>query len=237
MTHRRLILTALGWAVYALIRPLAANAQATFLVQLDTSPLVGSASGPFSIDLQLIDASGAGDANNSALATAFQFGSGGSAGGNPTLLGGVTGDLSSGVSMIDSSPFNEFTETFVPGNALRFQLDLTTNQDPGGISDQFAFAILDGNGDPLPTQGPGNALLTVDMGSAFAQAFGAPPGAAIALAAPSVQAVPESAPGVVLVAAIIGMASLLRGRTLLARRPYGTAANGMQSPWVYRANG
>src|SRR5438309_192037 len=97
------------------------GAQATFLVSLDTSPLMSASGGPFSIDFQFIDRSGTGDANNSVTLSDFGFGKGGSAFGSPAPpLGDVTGDLFSSVTLTDSLPFNEFAQTFTPGDRFSF---------------------------------------------------------------------------------------------------------------------
>ena len=55
-----------------------AQAQVVFHVSLDTSALTTLA-GPFSLDFQLNDGSGTGDANNTAILSHFTFGTGGSA--------------------------------------------------------------------------------------------------------------------------------------------------------------
>src|SRR5947209_858134 len=64
-------------------------------VSLNTSPLIGHAAGPFSLAFQFNDGSGAGDSNNTAILSAFQFGAGGSASGLPSLFGGASGSLAS----------------------------------------------------------------------------------------------------------------------------------------------
>src|SRR5438067_1451243 len=100
-----------------LFSPPLCPAAAIYDFSLDTSPLIGHAAGPFSLAFQFNDGSGAGDANNTAILSAFQFGAG-SATGAPTLFGGATGSLSSLVTLTDSSFFNAFTQTFNPGNLL-----------------------------------------------------------------------------------------------------------------------
>src|SRR5207245_11083515 len=79
-------------------------------VSLNTSPLIGHAAGPFSLGFQFNDGIGTGDANNTAVLSAFQFGVGGSAAGVPTLFGGATGSLASGVTLTDSSFFYAFIQ-------------------------------------------------------------------------------------------------------------------------------
>jgi hypothetical protein len=117
-------------------------------VQINTAPLVGNAFGPFAVDVQLTDGSGAGDANNSVTLSALTFGAG-QATGSPLLLGGASGDLGSSVVLTDATFFNEFTQTFQPGAALGFDLSFTTNVDAGTIPDGITFALLDANGGSL----------------------------------------------------------------------------------------
>ena len=127
------------------------QANLVYDVSLDTSPLIGSAAGPFSIDFQMIDGSGLSDGNNTVGVSSLDFGAGGSASGTPTLIGGATGDLFSAVSMTDSSFFNEFTQGFTPGSVLNFEISFSANVD-SGAPDTFSFAIEDSTGTPLPTQ-------------------------------------------------------------------------------------
>jgi len=169
----------------------ACKAQLLYEVSLDTSPLVTASSGPFSLDFQLLDGSGSGDANNTAVLNQLNFGIGGSAAGDPTVLGGATGDVSSAVTLTDSSFLNEFVQPFTPGDTLRFNLSVTNNQDIGDLTDQFAFALLDGNGTALPTFGPGNALLTVDLATGGLQTFSTSGPSSVSLNAPAVTVVPE----------------------------------------------
>jgi hypothetical protein len=153
-----------------------ASAQADSIVQvtLNTSPLTvapASSAGPFSLAFQLID--GSQPNNNTATLTNFTFGTGGSAGSGcpaslaPCTFGGASGDLTSTITLNDSSPFNAFVETFTPGLSLSLLLDLTTNVDSGGTPDTFAFSILDSQGGSIPTLDPSGAdtLLTVNIDS------------------------------------------------------------------------
>src|SRR5437016_3119013 len=121
-TMKRLRVGLLGALVLALT--LAADqrpAQAgviTGTVSLDTSALSGS----FELAFILTDGSGTGDANNTITLSNFLFGVGGSAGVVDTALstGGVGGDLSSGVSLVDSAFLNIFASSFTPGSVLSF---------------------------------------------------------------------------------------------------------------------
>jgi|SRR5579875_937792 len=128
------------------------NADTVVNVSLDTSALVSdAAAAPFAIDFQMIDGSGTGDANNIITISNATFG-GGNASGAPVLSGGASGDLATSIVLTDSQFFNEFTQTFTPGNTLNFTLDTTANVD-SSAPDTFAFSIEDGSGTPLPTMG------------------------------------------------------------------------------------
>ncbi len=132
-------------------------------ISLNTAALIGNASAPFSLDFQLNDGSGLGDANNTAIVNDFVFGSG-SATGSANLFGGATGNLSGAVTLTDSSAFNEFYQTFNAGSTLSFDVTLTQNSDAGPRPDAFAFAILDNSLNNLPTSGVGDTYLLVNLG-------------------------------------------------------------------------
>ncbi|HWZ97696.1 MAG TPA: NF038129 family PEP-CTERM protein [Candidatus Dormibacteraeota bacterium] len=117
----------------------------------------------------LTDGSGTGDANNTATLTNFALG-GGIAGAVDTLnsSGGITGNLTSGVTLVDNSFLSAFGQLFTAGNTLSFSLDLTSNVDAGSTPDQFSMLILDPSGNPLPNSDPlgfGN-LLVINIDSA-----------------------------------------------------------------------
>jgi hypothetical protein len=185
--------------------PAAANAQLTYNVWIDTSSLVGSPDGPFSIDFQLNDGSGLSDGNNWATLSNFQFGGGGALD-SATLLGGATGDLGSGVTLTDSSPFNEFYQTFTAGASLSFDLTLTTNADSGDTPDVFTFSLLDGSLFNLPTKSPGTDTFFQVVLDGTNPVIATYASANDAITAPTVSPVPEPATyglwaGVVLVLA------------------------------------
>ena len=131
----------------------------------DTSALVGNPAGPFSVALVFIDGSGTGDGNNMITLSSFSFG-GGSAGAVSSLVGGVIGDLTSSVSLSDTSFFNQFVSSFTPGTTLSFLLDLTTNLETPA-PDEFSLVLLQGNSSPMPTADPNglDSLLTVEISS------------------------------------------------------------------------
>ena len=134
-----------------------------YFVDINTASLVGNASGPFSLDFQLNDGSGTGDGNNTATINNFTFGSG-SAAGTANLSGGASGNLSSAVTLTDTSAFNEFYQTFDAGSTVSFDVTLTLNSDSGPTPDSFAFAILDNTLSNIPTTGVGDSYLLVNLG-------------------------------------------------------------------------
>lgn len=144
--------------------PLAGHAAAIYSVSLATSPLIGHPAGPFSLEFQLNDGSGSGDANNTATLSDFDF-HGGNVPGSPIRAGGASGNLLAGVSLTDSSFFNEFIQGFAPGSSLSFQISLTTNPDPGGTPDEFSFSILDNTSVEIPTLDVTDTLILIDITS------------------------------------------------------------------------
>jgi len=138
-------------------RPVAASTLG-FAVVVDTTPLIGHAAGPFSLDFQLI-----GSGSNSVAISGLDFG-GGSAIGPATRSGGATGDVDTGITLNDASTFfNELYEPFTPGHRLSFSVTMTTNVTP--IPDAFSFAILDGRLFNIPTTGLGDSLVLVNITS------------------------------------------------------------------------
>ncbi len=191
----------------AALASLPASAAAIFSVNMNTSALVGA--GTFQIDFQFIDGSGApADLNNNTVSISnFNFGTG-SATGSPVLFDGASGDLSSTATLHDSQFFNEFTQNFLAGNTLSFQVQLTTNLDPGGVPDEFSFAILDSSGFELPTNGPASEFLdiAVDSSNPLPLVFGSVETAEFPIGAPSAtsnSAMPEPDTASVVAAALL----------------------------------
>jgi hypothetical protein len=161
-----------------------------YSVDINTASLVGNPSGPFSLDFQLNDGSGTGDANNTATINNFTFGTGG-ASGSPNLAGGAAGNLSGMITLTDTTPFNEFYQTFNAGNSLSFDVILTLNSDAGPTPDSFSVAILDNNLYNLPTTGIGDTFLMVNLGPTPSVTTGFSTSPAVTV---SVSAVPEPVP-------------------------------------------
>lgn len=154
-------------AIAALAFATVASAQLHYRVSVDTSSLMANPNGPFSLDFQLNDGSGAGDGNNSAMLDNFQFG-GGSGWGAIGTNGSASGSFATGISLTDSDWFlNEFYQEFVPGSSLSFDLTLTSNADLGDTPDIFSFAILDGALLNLPTLSFGtDQFIEINLGDA-----------------------------------------------------------------------
>lgn len=173
--------------------PATSQADTIFNVTLDTTALQGNS---FGLLFQLNDGSQTGDSNNTATISNFIFG-GGTAGDCATFPqlcvpdGGASGNITTTLGLIDSSPFNSFLQQITPGTSLSFQVDLTTNVDGGGTPDVFTFGILDATtNSPLPTQDPNGSdtLLTVNIDSAnpTISSYGSASGSVYAFNAPQI---------------------------------------------------
>lgn len=205
---------ALACAAVALASPVL-RAQVAFDFHLNTSSLIGHPSGPFYLDFQLNDGSGLGNGNNTATLSLFNF-HGGGALPDINTFGGVTGNLSSIVTLTDTSFFNEFFQAFTPGASLDFRFELTTVVD-APTPDLFAFSILDQNLFSLPTFSPADAFVTIDITGpnplvqAFAGNATAPGG--IGIPTPEVVPVPEpSTYGLIGALALAGFVWMKRRR-------------------------
>lgn len=134
-----------------------------YRVTLDTGPLQGHPAGPFSVYFQFN--SGGAIGNNHATLTDFDFGSGSPTGMPTEVSPGSTGDLSTGITLNETSAFNDFIQEFSPGASLSFTVDLTEAPNgPGTTPDVFGFGLLDRTGATIPTLDPSYAdqLLTIE---------------------------------------------------------------------------
>lgn len=156
----RTLIATLSCLVITLTASQAAAAPLAFNVLINTTPLLGNAGAPFALDFQLND--GSGTVVNTATIFNFAFG-GGAPTGSPMLFGDATGNLSSQVRLMDTTPFNEFLQSFVAGSFLRFDVLLTANVESGPIPDLFSISILDKNLNNIPTTGLGDSLALVNI--------------------------------------------------------------------------
>lgn len=194
----------------------AARAGTVFNVTLNTGPLIGHSAGPFSIAFEFADGSGIGDGNNAVFLSNFIFDAGGPSG-SPLVFGSVGGDLSTSLVMTDAAPDSVFVQSFVPGNTLRFMLDITTNVDGGGTPDEFIMSILDNTFSPIPTTAasPLSPFLQIDIDSSnptvttYSSDTGRSPaggGPAIDLGTPTVQSdAPEPGSLILIGTALLGL--------------------------------
>lgn len=145
----------------------------SFNVNVDTSSLIGNASGPFEVGFLLIDASGTGDANNTVTLSSFAFGGGSAGSVDPSgTVGGASGTLSSTITLMDSAFFNGLSSHFTPGSSLSFLVSMTTKTDAtidpstGLTGDQFDFFVFDSSNQPITTSDPtgGNTLTLATIG-------------------------------------------------------------------------
>ena len=160
------LLVLLGFAVFT-VGQLPALADTVVSVAVDTSSIASTPGAE--VFFILTDGNGIGDANNIAAVSNFAFGPG-TPGAIDALntTGGVTGNLSAGLSLVDSAFLNVFGQLFTPGTSLSFNLDLTSNVDNGGTPDQFSMIVLDANGNPIPNTDPNGFgdLLVININSA-----------------------------------------------------------------------
>jgi hypothetical protein len=150
---------------FLLLGPTAAQADVIYQATLNTTPLIGNAAGPLSLDFQLV-----GTGNNTVTLSNFQFGGGAAdtlgTGPFDGPINGASGSLHTSVTLNDGAAFfNEFTQAFTPGSTLSFQVRLTTNVVTP-TPDQFSFGILDSLGNDIPMlNSPTGAYLVVTLNS------------------------------------------------------------------------
>jgi len=185
----------------------------TYQVQLDTSPLAGSAA---QLAFDLID--GDGLINNSVSVSAFT-----SDGvlGAVSLSGGASGSLAAGLTLADTDFFNEALQGLTLGNSLAFRLDLTPSLAGGAlIPDSFAFFLLDDSASAslVTTSLLGDALFTLDLdgsaGGTLSVATGTTPALGLTVQVVTPTGVPEPSSWIVL----LGLGALLITRRTPTRR-------------------
>ena len=215
--------TNLSLLAFALCLAPLGRADIMYTFSMNTAPLVGN--GPFTLDLQFLDGSGLPtDLNNNTVAlTNFAFGAGGSPSGGGTATGGASGSLAAGVTLKDTTFFNEYFESFTPGPLLSFTIDSTNALDPSGTPDLLTLAILDSMGNELPTTGPASEFMDFSLGGGATPAVATFSSPQLSLAAPTVEpagpaAVPEPASEWGLLTVLLGLGLAARLRTRRANR-------------------
>ena len=76
----------------------------------------------------------------------FNFGPGGATSDLPDTSGDATGNLLRAVRQRDTGELSDFTATFVPGQAVAFDVQLTLNLEGALGADEFTIAIVDSSG-------------------------------------------------------------------------------------------
>lgn len=194
-------------ASLAAAAPQASAAPLYYTVDIDTSGLGG---GLFGLDFQLNDGDGSGNGTSTVTLSNFDFGTG-STSGSAALTGGASGDALAGGTIVDSSFFNQFFQSFVAGGTISFDLMLDLN-GPGAGPDLFTLAILDldGTGFELPTEGPfGVELLAYEYGDAGLRTYGTADGAQFTVRQPTATPnarVPEPATLMLVGLGLVGVA-------------------------------
>jgi hypothetical protein len=182
---------------------------ASFSVNLDTAPLSGTQTIAFSLT------DGDGISDNSIQLTNFSFG-GGNALGVPAYQGtGLSGSLTAGITLTDTTFVNLFSQQFTAGSSLSFTLN-TTNEFAGGAPDGFLMYLCDASFTTCYSDDPltdsllflsltGDPLTTSSLALQSASAQG--------LDAPTVTSVPE--PRVSFTVLALGLGGVL----LRSRKP------------------
>jgi PEP-CTERM motif len=119
----------------------AAMADSVVHVSLNTSPL---SAGTYTLGFEFIDGDGVVD--NSAVVSGFNLVGGSLVPGTDSAFGSATGNLGSSLSLDDSNSPAVFTQDFMVGTGLSFNVALTDNLAPGASTpDAFSFLLCDIN--------------------------------------------------------------------------------------------
>ena len=215
MKNSLLLIVALAALLFTFEAPTSFATGISLNVSIDTSGLPATPGSE--IFFILTDGSGLGDANNTATLTTFALG-GGAVGAVDlsNTFGGASGDMSSTVSLTDSSFTNVFAETFSAGSSLSFLLNLTTNLDAGGTPDLFSIAITDPSGTLVSTSDPTgfNNLLVINLDSASPSP--STYSSLLTLSSPGPITTPEPATILLLAAGLAAIALSIKRPTILS---------------------
>ena len=158
----------LGFALLGLIGALCSADIArasSYYVNLDTTALASSPSGPFYIDFQSIYGSGAAQV---ITLSNFILTGGGFVSGTELAIGAVVGDVASALvlSPDGSNFYNDFSQQFDAAvTRIQFRLDIAGGAS-GAIPTSFAVSFLDSAGAfALPTTGFADTMVLFDINS------------------------------------------------------------------------
>lgn len=188
-----------------------ARADLAYLIDINTTSLLGNSSAPFSIDFQSLYGSGAAQ-----TITVSNFSlTGGTLLGGANSFGAVSGLLPSTLTFNPSagSFYNEYFQQFSSTvTDIKFRVDLSTNASVDTPT-SFVVALLDNNFANIPTSGVGDSLVIYNLNGANTN-FQTGTGLGVAV---SVTPVPEPATyGLVASAAALALVALRRRRAVKA---------------------
>jgi hypothetical protein len=143
-TKRLKSLAAVGFVV---LGTLAGEGSYAVGFTINTSGLMAHPASPFAIDVQLVD--GDGIVNNIVSLSNLSLEDGRSLG-TPTTVGGASGDIDSEIRLSDTAFFSSFTQPFVAGARLSFDLNGSAS-GMGPVADEVSISFLDRTGAAVPT--------------------------------------------------------------------------------------
>ena len=138
-------------ALLFVLAPRCARADEMLNISVNTASLSGMAGSE--VVFELINGSINNDMNNTATLSGFSL-SGGTT--DPSQVdtsissGAYTGNLGSGLVLTDTFS-TVFAQTFTPGSALSFALNMTTNADAGAMPDEFSMFVYGPGLTPIAT--------------------------------------------------------------------------------------
>jgi hypothetical protein len=188
-------------ALFALfsLAPLPVHA-ASYLVSVNTAAFAG-ASG--AVDLQFNPAGGALPATAS-----VSLASGLASLGAATLDGAAAGGLAGTVTLVNTTAFNALLQDVVFGSSFGFRLDVDVAPGASAFATTFGLGLYDETLAPFPGAQPDGFVLTIDFFGAADAIISAASGVTVT----PVNAIPEPASALLLLAGLLALAWARRGR-------------------------